>query len=94
MPQFKMEGHYAHSFPLEMAAAYMFHIIKNHPFVDGNKRTGIVSGLTFLKINEIHIELSNHQMMNLAVGITTDKLTKEQAAIAFFILVKSTCENN
>ena len=28
--------------PLEMAAAYLFHIVKNHPFVDGNKRTGAV----------------------------------------------------
>lgn len=34
-----------------LAAAYFFHIIKNHPFVDGNKRTGVLTAITFLRIN-------------------------------------------
>jgi len=35
------------------AAAYMFYIIKNHIFMDGNKRTGLASAITFLKLNNI-----------------------------------------
>jgi death-on-curing protein len=34
-----------------MAAAYLFHPAKNHPFVDGNKRTGAVAALVFLELN-------------------------------------------
>jgi death-on-curing protein len=35
------------------AAAYMFHIVKNHAFIDGNKRTGLAAAITFLGINKI-----------------------------------------
>jgi len=35
----------------ELAAAYAFGIVKNHPFVDGNKRTGFTLAMTFLEIN-------------------------------------------
>lgn len=35
------------------AAAYMFHIVKNHVFMDGNKRTGLAAAITFLGINNI-----------------------------------------
>ena len=38
-----------------MAAAYAFHIAQNQPFVDGNKRTGLLSALVFLDLNGIGI---------------------------------------
>jgi len=38
-----------------MAVAYLFHIVKNHPFVDGNKRTGAVAALVFLSVNGVEI---------------------------------------
>jgi len=38
-----------------MAAAYAFHIAQNQPFVDGNKRTGLLSALVFLDLNGIVI---------------------------------------
>ncbi len=36
---------------IDMAAAYTFGVVKNHPFVDGNKRTGFVAGILFLERN-------------------------------------------
>lgn len=54
-PQSGMYGHYAHADLFEMAAAYLFHIVKNHPFVDGNKRTGAVAALVFLSLNGVEI---------------------------------------
>jgi death-on-curing protein len=51
MPQQGFSGDFAHTIPFGMAAAYAFHICKNHPFVDGNKRTAFVSCVTFLHIN-------------------------------------------
>ncbi|MCK4910147.1 MAG: type II toxin-antitoxin system death-on-curing family toxin [Thermodesulfovibrionales bacterium] len=42
---------YFHTDIHEMAAAYLFHIVRNHPFVDGNKRTGAVAAVVFLMMN-------------------------------------------
>ena len=39
-----------------LAAVYFFHIIKNHPFIDGNKRTGLLTALKFLAQNGYDIE--------------------------------------
>lgn len=45
MPQASFDGQYLHADLFEMAAAYLYHIVQNHPFVDGNKRTGAASRL-------------------------------------------------
>ena len=44
---------YLHVGLYDMAAAYLFHIVKNHPFVDGNKRTGLIAALAFLDANGV-----------------------------------------
>jgi len=51
MPQASFGGTYLHTDHYAMAAAYLFHIVSNHPFIDGNKRTGMVAALTFLDMN-------------------------------------------
>lgn len=56
-PQTRFGGNYLHEFPFEMAAAYLFHIVKNHPFVDGNKRAGVVAALVFLDFNGIDLTI-------------------------------------
>jgi death-on-curing protein len=38
---------------IEVAAAYLFYLCRNHPFVDGNKRTALASCLVFLEANEL-----------------------------------------
>lgn len=56
----------------DLAASYAFGIIKNHPFVDGNKRTGFVVAVVFLEINGITFRASEVsaalQTMALAAG--------------------------
>lgn len=44
-----------HQSLFEMAAAYLFHIARNHPFVDGNKRTALAAALVFLWLNDREI---------------------------------------
>jgi death-on-curing protein len=39
--------------PIEIAAAYLFYICRNHPFVDGNKRTALAACLVFLDANQL-----------------------------------------
>jgi death-on-curing protein len=50
-PQASMMGQALISDPLEIAAAYLFYICRNHPFLDGNKRTAFAACLVFLQNN-------------------------------------------
>ena len=51
MPSAIFGGEYLHPTILEMAAAYLYHLVENHPFVDGNKRVGAMAALIFLDLN-------------------------------------------
>jgi len=50
-PQARFGDRWLHPDLYLMAAAYAFHIVRNHPFVDGNKRTGLTSAMLFLELN-------------------------------------------
>lgn len=67
----------------EVAGTYAYHIIKNHPFIDGNKRIGILAAMTFLQINDMHIQTDHEELYDLAIDIASSKIDKE-AVIAFF----------
>src|SRR6266702_1459663 len=58
-PQATFGGQLLHADLFEMAAAYLFHLVQNHPFVDGNKRVGAVAAIVFLLTNGQDISLSN-----------------------------------
>lgn len=73
---------YAHTDLFEMAAAYLFHIVQNHPFVDGNKRTGVVTALVFLALNAIEINADETALEKLVLAVAEGAVDK--AAIADF----------
>ena len=52
-PQATMMGQALLSDPIEIAAAYLFYICRNHPFLDGNKRTALAASLVFLEANQL-----------------------------------------
>jgi death-on-curing protein len=52
-PQATMMGQPLISDPVEIAAAYLFYICRNHPFLDGNKRTALAACLVFLESNQL-----------------------------------------
>ena len=52
-PQATMMGQLLMADPIEIAAAYLFYICRNRPFVDGNKRTALAASLVFLEANQI-----------------------------------------
>jgi death-on-curing protein len=60
-----------------MAAAYAFHIAKNHPFVDGNKRTALGTALVFLDINGITIKDPKRKLHHAMLQLSQDHLNKE-----------------
>ena len=82
-PQASFGGEYLHAFPLEMAAAYLYHLVMNHPFVDGNKRVGLETALVFLMINNSPIEATDEEFVDLVLGTTAGEISKQDIA-AFF----------
>jgi death-on-curing protein len=77
-PQAGFGDNYLHSFPFEMAAAYLFHIVMNHPFADGNKRTGTVAALVFLDWNGIEIAAEPGDLAALTLNVTAGKFEKPE----------------
>lgn len=83
MPKATMFGEYLHPTIFDKAAAYLFHIIYNHPFIDENKRTATMAALTFLRQNRVYIEFNEEQtfaLEELVVSTAQSKVTKEQIA--------------
>ena len=66
-----------------MAAAYLFHIAQNHPFVDGNKRTGAVAAIVFLSLNGIELEADEAQLEKLVLDVAQGKVGKNSVAEFF-----------
>ena len=82
MPAAGFGNSYLHDDLFEMASAYLFHIVKNHPFTDGNKRTGAAAAVVFLIMNGIEVDADEQSFGDLVLSVADGKLTK--AAIADF----------
>ena len=76
-PQSGFGGEYLHSHPFGMAAAYAYHIAENQPFIDGNKRTGLIAALTFLDICGIEIADAEGVLYGAMKAIGTGALSKQ-----------------
>lgn len=59
---------------IDMAAAYTAGIVRNHPFIDGNKRTGFVVGILFLEINGYHFTGSEESAARAVLELATGNL--------------------
>jgi death on curing protein len=75
---------------IEIAAAYLFYLCRNHPFVDGNKRTALASCLVFLEQNDLLSiqKLPIDDWENLTLGVAASKLDREQTTARLRRLVK------
>ena len=82
MPKASMFGEFLHVSIYDKAAAYLFHVVCNHPFVDGNKRSGLVAALTFLEVNAVILEYNENKLEDLVVKVAQGKADK--ALIADF----------
>lgn len=80
MPTATYAGEYLHQTLFEMAAAYLFHIVCNHPFLDGNKRTGTVAALVLLSLNGITFEADEIAFENLVRSVAEGNATKTLVA--------------
>jgi len=72
-----------------MAAAYLYHITQNHPFVDGNKRVGAASAIIFLAMNDINIQADEDGLVNLTLAVASGVTGKNEIADFFRQRVES-----
>lgn len=89
-PRTAFGGQFAHDGLLSMASAYLFHIVSNHPFVDGNKRTGLLSAVVFLDINGISIAQPSDALYELAMSVAEGRIDKRGIAAELERIVKDT----
>jgi len=77
MPRQQFGGNYLHENLAAMAAAYMFHIAQNHPFVDGNKRAAVLSALAFLSVNGIQELPDPKDLESITLQVAAGELGKD-----------------
>lgn len=77
------DGELLHEGLWEQAAAYLFHLARNHPFVDGNKRVALVAALAFLWMNEVEIVADPDELTALVMAVAEGKATKADVAVFF-----------
>jgi death-on-curing protein len=83
MPAAQFGGRYLHPGIATKAAAYLFHLCRNHAFVDGNKRTALVAAEMFIILNGRSLSATDDELERLTVGVADGTVSKREAA-AFF----------
>lgn len=83
VPAASFGGDYLHTDVYEMAAAYLFHIARNHPFMDGNKRTGAVAAVVFLILNGIELNANEDSFEKMVLSAAEGKIDKAKIARFF-----------
>jgi death-on-curing protein len=83
MPQASFGGKFLHKDLFEMAAAYLYHIVQNHPFLDGNKRTGAATAIIFLAINGVGLQADEDGLVELTLAVAEGHAGKQEIAQFF-----------
>lgn len=80
MPRSTYGGEFLHGDLFAMAAAYLFHLTRNHPFLDGNKRTGAAAALVFLDLHGIEVAATDDALYDLVIAVAKGDIGKDSVA--------------
>ena len=83
MPAASFGGQFLHADLCEMAAAYLFHLVQNHPFIDGNKRVRAVAAYVFLALNHRRLTAGDDAYADLVLSVARGE-TPKSAVAEFF----------
>ena len=81
MPSATFGGEYLHPSIFEMAAAYLYHLVENHPFVDGNKRVGAMAALIFLDLNGYDFDASDADFTAVVLKVASGEMMKSEISM-------------
>jgi death on curing protein len=63
-----------------LAASYCHGIVRNHLFVDGNKRTGTLAAIAFLALNDVHVEFDEAEIAAVVIGLASSEFSEDELA--------------
>ena len=89
MPRATFDGKLLHKNLSAIAAAYLFHISRNHPFIDGNKRVALGAALIFIEVNGGTIRASDDELERLTLGVASSEINKDAVTTFFRRRVKA-----
>jgi death-on-curing protein len=81
VPAATFDGRFLHETVHEMAAAYLVHLAQNHPFVDGNKRTALMTAISFLGLNDVTLVADPRSLTDLVLGVAERRVSKAEVAV-------------
>jgi len=76
-------GAFLHETIFSMAATYLYAILRNHPFIDGNKRTAVAAALIFLELNGVEVDAEEDAFYDMVIGVVEGDVSK--AAVTVFL---------
>ena len=63
-----------------LAAAYGYGLVKNHPFIDGNKRTGTLAAVVFLGLNGVQVDFEEAEIAVMIIGLAASEFSEDNLA--------------
>lgn len=79
-PNATWDRQFLHEDLAAMAAAYLFHIVQNHGFADGNKRTGVNAAIVFLELNGYALDWPVDESEQIVLGVVKGELSNNEVA--------------
>jgi len=80
-PRMNVFGREPHETLVVKAAAYLFHLAQNHPFVDGNKRTALNAALLFLALNDIQVDVDPDDAAEFVLRVASGDVGKDEVSL-------------
>lgn len=93
-PQSSFGGKSPYADLVEIAAAYLFYLSGNHPFIDGNKRTAMMAAIVFLRLNEIEPAPDSDEWERLVLDVASSKLDRDETTRRLRKLVKTSAKKS
>ncbi len=78
-PQAGYGGRSVYDDQIDVAAAYLFYLCRNHPFLDGNKRTALAACLLFLRLNHVELPQDGPDWEALTLDVAAGRLERDGA---------------
>lgn len=78
MPKASFGGEFLHEDIVTMASAYLYHLVQNHAFVDGNKRVGLAAALAFLSYNNHELVADEDELTEFVLNVAQGKVGKSE----------------
>ena len=88
-PQASFGGDSLYADIVEVAAAYLFYLSRNHPFLDGNKRAGLGASLVFLRLNGVGPPPDGLYWEELTVAVASGELDRNDATAVLRKILKN-----